>query len=59
MKSKADNIAVLAKLASEWVSSEAGIKAQEEATRQSTEVLNKLREDQRVAPEALSEPITI
>ncbi len=58
MKPKA-NISVLAKLASKWISSEAGIEAQKEATRRSTEVLNKLREDQRVAPEVLSEPITI
>lgn len=52
------NIAEMAKEASEWVSSEAGIKAQAEATRQSAEVLKRLREDQRVAPKALLEPIT-
>jgi len=48
-----------AKEASEWVSSKAGIEAQEEATRQSAEVLKRLREEQRVAPKALLARITI
>ena len=48
-----------AQQAREWVTSEAGIKAQKGATRQSAEVLKRLREDQRVTPKALLEPITL
>lgn len=56
-ESEANKITVLAEQAGEWVSSEVGIKAQEEAIQQSTEVLNKLRKDQRVDLKVLFEPI--